>query len=469
MRPDPAPARRRSARLWNTTGMRIAALGAGLATSSAAIVFVIIYLGALGAMRSTLDGNIDNEFAEILSQGAATTPAAVEAAIRAAIAETPATVFYADVDANGQPIAGNLTLAVPPPGRHTIDAPRNQPFAPHVHALRVRVRSIEGGRLLVGVDASTLVELKILIRRSFLIGFGITLTIGMASGIAFGRRALARVESVSTAGRDIMGGDFTRRIPLSGSGDEFDQLAASINAMLARIESLMGDIRAVSDAIAHDLRSPLARLREGLEIALRDPGRMPAAVTEAIVQVDTALALSAAMLRLAQIETGARRAGFAPVDLTRLISDLVETFDTVIEDQGGRLTATIAAGLVVNGDAILLNQMLVNLIENAITHGGAVLTITVDATARQIVVTIADQGPGIPPDRRAEALRRFGRLDTARSDHGNGLGLPLAAAIAVLHHGRLTLENSDEAACNPGLTIVTTLPLFTRSAERVVV
>ncbi len=451
-------------RLFQTTSVRLAALGVGLASASAAVVFGVIYLGTLGALRTTLDTDIDNEISEIMVFGARTPPGVVAAGVRAAIAEPPTGTFFRLDDAKGRLIAGDLTLPMPTPGWHDLVAQHGAALAGHIRVLRARVERIGGGgTLLVAADATMLDELDELIRRSFLIGFGITLAIGLAAGIGFGRRALARVEAVSAAGEEIMAGDFTRRIPLSGSGDEFDHLARGINAMLARIEQLMGNIRAVGDEIAHDLRSPLARLRESLELMLRsgDPAVLPAALTDAIAQVDAALALSAGILRLAQIESGARRASFAMLDLSRLLEDIAETYETVAEDAGAVLTARIAPGLALAGDAALLNQLFANLIENAITHGGPGTAIIVTAGRDDggIAVSVADDGPGIPPERHAEALRRFGRLDASRSREGHGLGLALVAAIVGLHDGTMVLRASRDDAERPGLRVAISFPV----------
>jgi signal transduction histidine kinase len=452
------------ARLFQTTSVRLAALGVGLASASAAVVFGVIYVGTLGALRATLDTDIDNEISEIMVAGVRTPPAVIAAGVRAAIAEPPTGTFYRLDDAAGRLVAGDIALAMPAPGWHDITVRDGVVSGSHIRALRIRVERVSGGgTLLVAADATMLDELDELIRRSFLIGFGITLAIGLAAGIGFGQRALARVAAVSAAGEEIMAGDFTRRIPLSGSGDEFDHLARGINAMLARIEQLMGNIRAVGDEIAHDLRSPLARLRESLELMISDPDpvRLPAALADAIAQVDAALALSAGILRLAQIESGARRSSFATLDLSRLLEDIAETYESVAEDTGATLVADIAPGLTLAGDAALLNQLFANLIENAIKHGGdgAAISLSARLVPGLIVVVVTDDGPGIAPGLRGEALRRFGRLDPSRAGDGHGLGLPLAAAIAALHDGTLTLGHARDDATRPGLAVTMTLPI----------
>lgn len=444
--------------LLRTSGVRLATAGVGLAAMGAVIVFGVIYFGAVRSLRATLDTTVTNEITEILPHGPATPAPVAARAIRAALAERPVRIVYELVSATGQHLAGDIALPPGAPGWHSLDAPDGTPFAPGVTMLRARVIALDdGARLLIGADATMIDRLDRLIRRSFLFGFGLTLGLGLIVGLAFGHRALARVDAVSVASREIMDGDFTRRIPVTGADDEFDRLAATVNTMLDRIQHLMENLRAVGDEIAHDLRSPLARLRETLELALRvpGPGRAETAIGEAIMQVDAALALCQGILRLAQIESGSRRASFAPLDLSGLLRRLSDTYEAVAEEGGHRFAASISDGLCINGDASLLNQLFANLIENALTHAGSFVDIRLDAVTANgaIIVTLADNGPGIPPDKRDVAQRRFGRLDAARHTAGHGLGLSLAAAIAQLHQARLDLTDADPGACPPGLAV----------------
>ena len=443
--------------MLRTTGFRLAVLGATLASLTAGIVFALIYYSTLGAMRAALDADIRNEVSEIMTPGQAISRAAVISAIQDALSEPHAGMFYAFTKPNGQLIAGNLPVKRLRPGWHSLTAPENGVFAPHVRVIRGRARRAGGGILFVGENATMLNELDELIRRSFAIGFGFTLLIGLGVGLFFGRRALFRIEAIGATSREIMAGDLTRRLALSGTGDEFDHLAEAINAMLARIETLMENIRQVGNELAHDLRSPLGRLRETLELALREPepARMQGAVEEAIIQVDDSLALFAAILRLAQIESGARRASFTRIDLSALLVSVAETYELVAEEAGQSLAASIAPRLSLHGDAALLTQLFANLIENAVRHcpRGAGITLVAMAAAQATEVAVRDDGPGIPPERLPLVLRRFGRLDTSRNSEGHGLGLPLAVAIAELHDARLTLEDAE-----PGLRVIIRFP-----------
>jgi len=271
-------------------------------------------------------------------------------------------------------------------------------------------------------------------------------------------RFLRRVDAIERTGREIMEGNLTRRLPVRGTGDEFDRLSEGLNAMLERIQSLMEGVKQVSNDIAHDMRTPLARLRQRLEAA-RLPGKtadeQAASIDGAIADTDGLLRTFSALLRIAQIESGSRRAGFAEVDLSALFAAMVETYAAVAEDRGQHVSGTIAPGLAMRGDRELLTQVLANLIENALTHSpaGAQVTLTLERIDGRIVGCVADNGPGIPPAQREKAFRRFYRLDTSRTTPGSGLGLSLVAAISALHGIEITL--GDNA---PGLRVTLHFP-----------
>lgn len=459
----------RPATILRTSGVRLVLLGTGLAAMGAVIVFLVIYYGTLGSLRGTLDTTVANEITEILPQGLATSARMATHGVQAALAKRPARIYYLLTSARGRRLAGDLRIVMPAAGWHTLDAPDSAPFAKGVTTLRAENLTLDdGAHLLVAADATMIDRLDLLIRRSFAIGFGITLGLGLLAGIGFGHRALARVEAVSRTSHDIMDGDFSRRLPLTGTGDEFDHLAEVVNAMLSRIEHLMENMRAVGDEIAHDLRSPLARLRETLELALRsaEPERITAAIEEALIQVDTALALCGGILRLAQVESGARRASFVELDLSALLARLSETYEVVAEEGGYSFAARIVPGLVIVGDVTLLNQMFSNIIENAMTHAGTgakiALTAEIVDDGSMAEVRIEDDGPGIPAERREEALRRFGRLDAARHSAGHGLGMPLATAIADLHDATLELDDAAPGCTRPGLAVLLRFPVRPR-------
>jgi signal transduction histidine kinase len=334
----------------------------------------------------------------------------------------------------------------------------------------VRVVDIPGNAyLLVGRDLEerdrlTAVLLQAL--RYFLIAL---VSFGVLGAFFIARRALARVDAISETSRTIMNGDLSRRLPVSGSGDELDRLADNLNAMLERIVRLMQGLREVSDNVAHDLRTPLTRVRNTAEQALRsnasDMDRKRA--LEAIMaEGDELIRTFNALLLIARSEAGAGAEAFQPIDLTAQLVQIAEMYEPVAEDAGFRFESSIAADLKIRGHAQLLAQVFANLLDNAIKYGKSdrrspVLRIKAQQTDAHAVVEISDNGPGIPEDMRAKVLERFARLDTSRSQPGSGLGLSLVAAIAGLHHATLELE--DHA---PGLSVrLTFAALHTGSPE----
>src|SRR5689334_8242392 len=322
------------------------------------------------------------------------------------------------------------------------------------HLLRGRAQRLADGALLyVGYDAYPGAQVTEVIVRGFLVCLVSTVAVGVVLSLLTGLLVLRRVEAIGAASREIMAGDLRCRIPVGARGDEFDRLAGQLNAMLDRIADLVEDVRQVTNDVAHDLRTPLARLRQRLETARRKAttvGEYEAAVDGAIAETDAVLATFTALLRLAQIEAGTRRAGFAPVDLSCLLAGLAETYIPVAEDRGQSLRAAVEPGVPVTGDKELLAQMLANLIENALTHTppGSRVEVALSRGAGGPVATVADDGPGIPGAMRERVLRRFVRLEPSRSTPGSGLGLASVAAIARLHG--IGLELADNG---PGLRV----------------
>jgi signal transduction histidine kinase len=251
--------------------------------------------------------------------------------------------------------------------------------------------------------------------------------------------------------RSIIGEDLRQRLPVTQAGDELDHLAVSINAMLDRIAALMNDLRQVTTDIAHDLRTPLTRLRQRLELAIR-PGEdaVSARLTleNAVVEIDSILTIFGALLRIAQIESGNRRLGFKMVPLSELLSTIAELYRPMAEENGQVLIESIEASLQVNGERELLMQLFANLIENALRHTprGSTIAVVARRIDRFVQVSVTDNGHGIPENLRGKVLQRFFRLESSRTTVGSGLGLSMVSAIVKVHDA--TLELADAA---PGL------------------
>jgi signal transduction histidine kinase len=436
-------------RLFRTSSFRLAVQSASLSILGAVLVFGIVYRAAQSTVRDALETAVVGEQTDIVSD-LSDDHKGIIASLRDEMVAAPG-AFFTLSGPRGQFLAGNLRL--PPAlargwtGWRTLDRGDGVTLPARVIAIHGRTLRLAGGdTLFVAANASDLYALNQLIAHAFLVVFGIILTLGLAGGLLVARGTFRRMEAITATSREIMQGDLSRRIPEAGRGSEFEQLANSLNAMFDRIQILMENVRQVSNDIAHDLRQPLARLREHLELAgqaTREPATQ-AAIEDAIAQVDTALGIFAAMLRIAEIEAGARRRDFAPLDLSALLAELAETFEAVAETEGLHFAAAIEPGLRMVGDRELLAQMLVNLIENAFRHGSAGGWVELAAATTHpgaFNITVTDRGPGIPAAEHARVLRRFVKLDKSRHSAGSGLGLALVAAVVELHQGRIRLAD----------------------------
>lgn len=318
------------------------------------------------------------------------------------------------------------------------------------------VRLSDGAILVVANDVTDLValrhELSGFTKR---VGTAIALFV-LVGGLATGGLFLRRLDRVNAAIARIIGGRFAERLPPIGMGPEFDRLSANLNAMLDRIETLMDGLRQVSIDVAHDLRTPLTRLRQRLERLERHvPEGSRGEVRETIAQADHVLEIFAALLRIGAMESGRAREAFARIDLAALLRRIGAAYAPEIEDGGRSLVLDLAQDALVLGDETLLAQAVANLIENAVAHTPTGTRIGLSLLARQadVSIIVEDDGPGIPVDERDKVLRRFYRLDRSRSTVGAGLGLALAAAVARVHDGDLVLGHAS-----PGLRATLTLP-----------
>ncbi|WP_309087728.1 HAMP domain-containing sensor histidine kinase [Phenylobacterium sp.] len=318
------------------------------------------------------------------------------------------------------------------------------------HEAVVRDRRLPGGwRLLVGLDTEDLDEREDLILEALSWGLGMTLALGVIGGLVMTLAVSRRLESINRAARAVIAGDLTGRVALRGSGDDFDQLAATLNEMLARIEHLVASISRVSDSIAHELRTPLTRLRAELEelAVADDPTDVQARAAAALDEAVRLQAMFEALLRIARLQSGPRAAG-ATVDLSRLLADAAELHRPAAEDRGQTLTETLQPGLAVTGDRDLIFQMVSNLLDNAVKFAPERGHVALEArmTARGVEVAVSDNGPGVPPAHRDRVFERFWRGDDVAP--GFGLGLSLVAAAVEAHNAAIELADAG-----PGLRV----------------
>lgn len=311
-----------------------------------------------------------------------------------------------------------------------------------------------GFTLLVAAEFGAVLDTAATLASTLLAAGAIAVLIALGLGLFTARRLQLRLRRVAGAAEQVMRGDLAHRLPLAGTADEFDRLAATVNTLLERQEALIEGMRQVTVAVAHDLRGPLSRMRQRLEASLaraRDPAADGAAFEAALAELDSVLATFTALLRIAQLEAGPplppREAPV--VDLSTLVTILAEGYEVVAEEAGKRLEARVEPGQRVHGDAALLRQLLANLLDNALAHGGSALRV---ALRPGPVLEVADDGPGVAPAERARVLRRFYRLDRSRGTPGSGLGLALVAAVAKLHGTAPVLDDAG-----PGLRVTVDL------------
>ncbi len=449
-------------RLLRTPSFRLSLISAALFGAAAVLVFGVMYWEATGFMARQIDGSIGTQMTALAEDERTGGPAHLaDVVTRRQSAPGTQEFVYLVLDAGGTRLAGNLPISPPRAGWQTVALPDQGGDDPDDHALRALGKRLEDGTfVVVARDTHELDEVADFMEHTFAAGFAVTLAVAIGAGLLVSAEFLRRLDSITRTSVEIMAGDLSRRIPLSGGTGDFDRLAGNLNGMLDRIEALMDGMRQVTTDIAHDMRTPLTRLRHRLEQArtgARTAGEFKAALDRALGETDTILETFAALLRIAQISSGMPRTGLSPVDLGAIAATIAETYGPVAEDEKHTLTATITDGVVVPGDSHLLTQMLANLVENALKHtpSGSAITLAVRANepGRGPVLVVADNGPGIPEDERSKVFRRFYRLGASRTTPGNGLGLSLVAAIAERHGASVLLEDNE-----PGLRATVAWP-----------
>jgi signal transduction histidine kinase len=388
---------------------------------------------------------------------------ALDKAIADTLAAGDPQLLAATVEPSGAGRTGNVGAILDPP----------RPLSPGYRTGRVRFRGgaataeaayllrrlDDGEWLFTGRSLGERVEFQRILESSLGLALAISVLLGLLCGLIVARYVGSRVGEMAEVADSIAGGDLAQRVPISGSGDAFDHLARQINRMLDRIAALMEELRLLTDSLAHDLRSPVGRLRARVEAALAagDEKKRDALLGGVLQEADALMRMLTTVLEIGRSEAMASRKQFAPLEPGELIDELAEMYEPIAEEAGCALKVEADPRLpAFTGHRQLLAQTLSNLLDNALSYAREGRDVTLFARVREgrLRIGVADRGPGIAPADRAEARRRFGRLDTSRTTGGAGLGLALAEAVAHLHGG--TLELVDNA---PGLRAVLVLPL----------
>ena len=454
----PGIASMRRYRLFTNLSFRLTLLYATWFSLSALVLFGFIYWVVTDYTARQLDASIVAQVTSLRQDAGLQSHIPLTTLIGQRSDATGEREFaYLLQDASGARIAGMLPPMAPTAGWQDLPysgaSGQDEGDEHGWRALGVRLE--DGSFLLVAKDSYQIDEELDLMERIFGWGFAVTLVLAFVGGVVVSAGFIRRLDGINRACREIIDGNLSRRIPTNDTDDDFDRLSANLNQMLDRIQTLMENLRQVSNDIAHDLRTPLSRLRLRLEAARWNAHSLTdyeAATDHAIAEIDAVLGTFNALLRIAQIGSGSRRAAFATVDLTALTRSIVETYAPVAEDQGHIIIAAIAPDISVHGDRELLIQLLVNLVENALRHTPSGSTVEVGLLAAEGEtgprMIVSDDGPGIPADERDKVLRRFYRLDSSRASPGCGLGLSLVAAVADLHRASVALLDNG-----PGLRV----------------
>lgn len=452
-------------RLVGSAGFRFALLFAALFIGAGLAFAAVLWWGTAGALDRQTDATIRADATAMQERWRdAGTPGLIDAIETRLAADIEGDTLYLLLSPEGERIAGNLEE---PPDREVTDLPWSR--APLVRdeqpseARLFRLDLPDGTRLFVGRDVAEKLRLRTLLTDA-LAWSAAAAALFAALGAWLLRRALSqRLAPATDTAVAIAAGDLALRVPLTGRDDEFDRLGQTMNAMLDRIATLMSGVRGVSDAIAHDLRTPIARLRAKLEDALDtapDAAALRAAMEQGIADLDGITRIFQAVLRIAEVEAGARRAAFAPFDLTAVLEDAADLYQPSAEAIGTTLATDIAENLVITGDRDLVLQAVANLLDNAVkfTPEGGRISLLAKRGARAVYIDVADGGLGLSPEDRERAGTRFFRADSARATPGSGLGLSLVRAVANLHRGDLRLADAHPGEDPPGLLATLRLP-----------
>jgi signal transduction histidine kinase len=438
-----------SAKLLKTSTFRLAAIYLALFALSVVALLAYVYWNTVGILERQADETISAEVQALADQYREKGITGIAETIQRRSQEDTASIYLLAKN-DGTVVAGNLQSE--PPEAKSEAQWINFPFVVkrggnvEMHAGRAFHADLEGEYdLIVGRDVEELQQFENIIRRTLIWALGIALALGLGGGLLMSRNFLQRVDAITDASHSIMQGNLSGRMPVTGSGDELDRLAGSLNQMLDQIERLMNGMREVSSNVAHDLRTPLTRMKARVESALRtgNESEYRDALNKTIEESDRLLGTFNALLSIARAESG------------QSLTDVAELYEPIAEETGANLKLETTGPMPVRADRELLAQTIANLVDNAIKYGGpGQILIEGKSAGATATISVSDRGEGIPLEDRERVLGRFVRLDSSRSKPGNGLGLSLVAGVVKLHGG--TLELADN---KPGLRATITLPL----------
>jgi signal transduction histidine kinase len=450
------------ARIWRSTPFRLALISAALFIAAFTIASLLAFRSVRLDLAEKLDRSIADTYAVMVATYAPEDIEDLVGTVKAhVIADGGGDQVFLLTGPGGKPLAGNISPKPLPPGWVTISAsdlglPGKDPY-------RTFTGEFGDYRLLVGMSEADVDEISEIALTSFASAAVVVLALAVAGGAALALRVQRRMQAIATTMSRVSEGELDARIPLTGNGDDIDTVSMQINAALERLAALFDGMRQVSVDIAHDLKTPLNRLKLVIEEAAecRQRGEdITTQLADAKAESDQINATFDALLRIAQVESGARKSRFAPVNVARVAGEIAEIFSGVAEDGGMSLKASINGPVTdILGDRELLVQLFSNLVENAIRHTrpGTNIVVAVQNVENCVVATVSDNGPGIPVGEREKVLRRMYRLEGSRTSPGSGLGLSLVKAVAELHGAALELGDN-----RPGLCVILKFPSLSR-------
>jgi signal transduction histidine kinase len=451
-------------RIWDSVAFRLALGYGALTLGSTLVISAVFYLGTVGVVAHRADAKLqvlsDRIAGHYRTAGAEAARRDVEQLLNDGIDQD--TEVYELIGADGHILAGNLAGWTPLPAEAGRFEDRGVIRNDQPSISRLLPQALpDGAIVVVGRDLHDQIDIEQIVWRALSVGAICAVALAALGALVFRRRLERRIAAIRRTAHDIEAGDMTRRVPISGGGDEFALLGGDINRMLDHIEHLMDGVRHISNAIAHDMRTPLGRVRGLLDESLRaakDKSPLAETARSAIVQIDDLIQVFDRLLQIAEAESGTRRQSFGPVRLAALIQDVVELYDAEAEARGSELRIEVESGLATLGDRDLLASAIANLVDNALKYAGDGATIRVQARrdSSGLCIIVEDDGPGIPAAERTRVVERFYRGDASRSLPGNGLGLSIVGSIASLHWGSLRLEDAE-----PGLRASLMLPAET--------